>query len=154
MNSYIIMFATFDTSLYPRINIFLDGAIENDEDYRSFVTQWEKSYLNNIRKFTFVINTLKYNASISDLRYSFQLSAFINSIKEKRKQDRKYNRLQLSIIIVNSTLVRYLLETVFFFQKPLAPVYIVESVEKANQLFYNFENDIENNYSDVSVLGL
>ena len=81
------MFATFDTSLYPRINIFLDGAIENDEDYRSFVTQWEKSYLNNIRKFTFVINTLKYNASISDLRYSFRLSAFINSIKEKRKQE-------------------------------------------------------------------
>tara|TARA_Y100000992_G_C21273187_1_gene498193 strand:+ start:2413 stop:2859 length:447 start_codon:yes stop_codon:yes gene_type:complete len=148
------MFATFDTSLYPRINIFLDGAIENDDDYRSFVTQWENSYLNNIRKFTFVINTLKYNASISDLRYSFQLSAFINSIKEKRKQDRKYNRLQRSIIIVNSTLVRYLLETVFFFQQPLAPVYIVESVEKANQLFYNFENDIENNYSDVSVVGL
>lgn len=148
------MFATFDTSLYPRINIFLDGAIENDDDYRSFVTQWENSYLNNIRKFTFVINTLKYNASISDLRYSFRLSAFINSIKEKRKQDRKYNRLQRSIIIVNSTLVRYLLETVFFFQQPLAPVYIVESVEKANQLFYNFENDIENNYSDVSVVGL
>ena len=148
------MFATFDTSLYPRINIFLNGAIENDDDYRSFVTQWENSYLNNIRKFTFVINTLKYNASISDLRYSFQLSAFINSIKEKRKQDRKYNRLQRSIIIVNSTLVRYLLETVFFFQQPLAPVYIVESVEKANQLFYNFENDIENNYSDVSVVGL
>lgn len=148
------MFATFDTSLYPRINIFLDGAIENDDDYRSFVTQWENSYLNNIRKFTFVINTLKYNASISDLRYSFRLSSFINSIKEKRKQDRKYNRLQRSIIIVNSTLVRYLLETVFFFQQPLAPVYIVESVEKANQLFYNFENDIENNYSDVSVVGL
>ncbi len=148
------MFATFDTSLYPRINIFLNGAIENDDDYRSFVTQWENSYLNNIRKFTFVINTLKYNASISDLRYSFRLSAFINSIKEKRKQDRKYNRLQRSIIIVNSTLVRYLLETVFFFQQPLAPVYIVESVEKANQLFYNFENDIENNYSDVSVVGL
>ena len=148
------MFATFDTSLYPRINIFLNGAIENDDDYRSFVTQWENSYLNNIRKFTFVINTLKYNASISDLRYSFRLSGFINSIKEKRKQDRKYNRLQRSIIIVNSTLVRYLLETVFFFQQPLAPVYIVESVEKANQLFYNFENDIENNYSDVSVVGL
>ena len=148
------MFATFDTSLYPRINIFLNGAIENDDDYRSFVTQWENSYLNNIRKFTFVMNTLKYNASISDLRYSFRLSAFINSIKEKRKQDRKYNRLQRSIIIVNSTLVRYLLETVFFFQQPLAPVYIVESVEKANQLFYNFENDIENNYSDVSVVGL
>ena len=148
------MFATFDTSLYPRINIFLNGAIENDDDYRSFVTQWENSYLNNIRKFTFVINTLKYNASISDLRYSFRLSSFINSIKEKRKQDRKYNRLQRSIIIVNSTLVRYLLETVFFFQQPLAPVYIVESVEKANQLFYNFENDIENNYSDVSVVGL
>ena len=148
------MFATFDTSLYPRINIFLDGSIENDDDYTSFVTQWENSYLNNMRKFTFVINTLKYNASISDLRYSFRLSTFINSIKEKRKQDRKYNRLQRSIIIVNSTLVRYLLETVFFFQQPLAPVYIVESIEKANQLFYNFENDIENNYSDVSVIGL
>ena len=148
------MFATFDTSLYPRINIFLNGVIENDDDYTSFVTQWENSYLNNVRKFTFVINTLKYNASISDLRYSFRLSSFINSIKEKRKQDRKYNRLQRSIIIVNSTLVRYLLETVFFFQQPLAPVYIVESVEKANQLFYNFENDIENNYSDVSVVGL
>ena len=58
------------------------------------------------------------------------------------EEDRKYNRLQLYIIIVNSTLLRYLLETVFFFQQPLAPVYIVESVEKANQLFYNFENDI------------
>ena len=147
------MFATFDKLLFPRINVSLNGEIKPG-DYELFENQWMECYDYDISKgkFTFVINTLKFKAYTSNLRHSYLLSKFIGSIKEKRKTEKKYDRLERSIIIVNNTLVRYLFQTIFLVQTPLAPIYIVQSQEKANELYYNFINNIENDYSGVSVI--
>ena len=147
------MFANFDKLLFPRINVTLNGEI-GSEDYESFENQWMECYDHDINKgkFTFVMNTLNFQGYVHNLRHSYLLSKFIGNIKEKRKMDKKYDRLERSIIIVNNTLVRYLLQTVFLVQTPLAPIYIVQSQEKANELYYNFIHKIENNYSNVSVI--
>ena len=60
--------------------------------------------------------------------------------------------LKHSIIIVNNTITRHLLEFIFSFQTPLANIYIVETIESAEYLYYNFENNIENNYFNVSII--
>jgi len=147
------MFATFDKLLFPRINVTFNGEIKHD-DYESFENQWMECYDHDISKgkFTFVMNTLNFQGYIHNLRHSYLLSKFIGNIKEKRITDKKYDRLERSIIIVNNTIVRYLLQTVFLVQKPLAPIYIVQSQEKANDLYYNFIHHNDNDFSGVSII--
>jgi len=77
---------------------------------------------------------------------------FISKIKDLRLHCKHYDNLKRAIIIVNNNLTRYLLSTIFSFVTPLATIYIVECKNKAEELYYNFNNNIINNYSDVSII--
>jgi hypothetical protein len=146
-------FVIFSYDSYPKINVNLTGYIKSTNDFDSFINGWESLYVNNNDvKFTLIINTLSYNSSLYDLKYCYSLIQFLNKIKEKRLVDKNYNKLKHSIIIVNNTITRYLLEFIFSFQTPLANIYIVETIESAEYLYYNFENNIENNYFNVSII--
>lgn len=146
-------FAIFNYDSYPKINVNLNGYLKNDNDFYSFINGWESLYMSNSdKKFTLIINTLSYNSSLFDLKYCYSLIQFLNKIKEKRLVDKNYNKLKHSIIIVNNTITRYLIEFIFSFQSPLANIYIVETIESSEYLYYNFENNIENNYLNVSII--
>ena len=146
-------FAIFNYDSYPKINVNLNGYLKNDNDFYSFINGWESLYISNSdKKFTLIINTTSYNSSLFDLKYCYSLIQFLNKIKEKRLVDNNYDKLKHSIIIVNNSITRYLLEFIFSFQSPLANIYIVETVESAEYLYYNFENNIENNYLNVSII--
>ena len=47
---------------------------------------------------------------------------------------KKYNTLKKSYIIVNSKIVRNLLELIFIVQKPVAPVYLIKEKEYVIQI--------------------
>ena len=146
-------FACYDSSKYPLIDITLKGKIKDVDDVNTFINKWELCYdINNPKMFIFVINTLQYIPSLYDLKYSMKLLRFIRKIKDKMVFERKYSKLDKSIIIVNSHITRHLLKMIFSLQTPLSTIYIVESVEDANILYYNFIHDIECNLMNVSVI--
>ena len=63
-------------------------------------------------------------------------------IKKLKQFPHQY--LQKSLIIVSNTYIKYLLNLIFYFQKPVAPVYIYTSNDKEvnyNLLLKNIENN-------------
>lgn len=114
------MFADFDYSLYNShsiIKVMFYNEI-NEIYFNNFIEEWERLY--KLKKnFIFIFNTK--NVGLMPLSYSIQMSQFISKLKKEPKQ-----YLQKSIIIVNSNIVKYMLNIIFTFQSPVAPVYIVE----------------------------
>ena len=129
------MFADFDYSLYNShsiIKVMLYNKI-NKLYFNNFIEEWENLYKLK-KKFIFIFNTK--NVGLMPLSYSIQMSQFISKLKKEPKQ-----YLQKSIIIVNSNIVKYMLNVIFTFQSPVAPVYIVELNNHTN----NNINKILNN---------
>ena len=142
-------FVCFDSSNYPLIDITLKGKITDIDDVNMFINNWELCYdNNNPKKFIFIINTLQYIPSLYDLKYTRKLLRFISKIKEKMIFEKKYSKLDKSIIIVNSNITRHLLKMIFSIQTPLSTIYIVESVENATILYNNFIHNIECNLTN------
>ena len=114
------MFADFDYSLYNShsiIKVMFYNEI-NEMYFNKFIEEWQRLY--KLKKnFIFIFNTK--NVGLMPLSYSIQMSQFISKLKKEPKQ-----YLQKSIIIVNSNIVKYMLNIIFTFQSPVAPVYIVE----------------------------
>ena len=114
------MFADFDYSLYNShsiIKVMFYNEI-NEMYFNKFIEEWLRLY--KLKKnFIFIFNTK--NVGLMPLSYSIQMSQFISKLKKEPKQ-----YLQKSIIIVNSNIVNYMLNIIFTFQSPVAPVYIVE----------------------------
>ena len=138
---------------YPKMYINLHGTIKDKKDVDYFTDTWESCYkFNKKDKFTLIINTTNYIPSILDLQYCYNILIFINKIKDLRLHCEHYDKLKRAIIIVNNNLTRYLLSSMFSFVTPLAPIYIVESKNKAEELYNNFSNNIVNDYQDVSII--
>ena len=114
------MFADFNYSLYNShsiIKVMFYNEI-NEMYFNKFIEEWQRLY--KLKKnFIFIFNTK--NVGLMPLSYSIQMSQFISKLKKEPKQ-----YLQKSIIIVNSNIVKYMLNFIFTFQSPVAPVYIVE----------------------------
>ena len=114
------MFADFDYSLYNShsiIKVMFYNEI-NEIYFNNFIEEWQRLY--KLKKnFIFIFNTK--NVGLMPLSYSIQMSQFISKLKKEPKQ-----YLQKSIIIVNNNIVKYMLNIIFTFQSPVAPVYIVE----------------------------
>ena len=116
------MFATFSYDFWPTVIVTLESPIVDDDDYDSFLKEWDDIYTKKMN-FNFIFNTK--NVGWVPLKYAFKMSAFIKKI---RNYDPQY--LKFSIIYVNSDIVNMLLNLIFSIQKPVAPVYIVNSVNK------------------------
>ena len=123
------MFAKFDYTLFPCIVVKFSEYIKDDEDFRSFLSEWESIYNRN-QDFIFVFDT--NDVGIPPIRYCIMMSSFIRSLRSKN-----LNYLKKSIIIVNNKGVVRLLDLIFYIQPPLAMVHLTE--EKLETVLINIE---------------
>ncbi len=128
------MFAIYDYSRYESdtiVKVTLSSPIKNDMDFDIFLFKWLELY-NNKRQFIFIFDTT--NVGYIPLKYSFRMSIFIKDLK---KQECQY--LQKSIILVNSNMVKYMLDFIFMIQPPVAPVYITNDDKDINNIINNID---------------
>ena len=126
------MFAQFDNSQFPLVQVNLAKTIESNEDFQNFLDEWMK-YYNEKKDFTFIFDTT--NVGFPPIKYCFKMSSFI---KKLRREEKQY--LQKSIIIVKSKTVMRLLNLIFFLQAPVAPVEMTE--DEKEKVLANPENII------------
>ena len=109
------MFAVFNHDEFPIVKVTLNN-LENREDFENFLNEWLRLYDNN-EYFGFEFDTR--NVGFINPKYSILMSLFI---KELKKRDIQY--LTSSRIYVYNKFTKYLLDLIFFIQKPVANVYI------------------------------
>ena len=109
------MFAVFDHDEFPIVKVTLNN-FENREDFENFLNEWLRLY-DDEEYFSFEFDTK--NVGFINPKYSILMSLFIRELK---KRDIKY--LTSSRIYVYSKFTKYLLDLIFFIQKPVATVYI------------------------------
>lgn len=124
------MFAQFDNSKFPLVQVNLAKTIESNEDFQNFLDEWMK-YYNEKKDFTFVFDTT--DVGFPPIKYCFKMSSFI---KKLRREEKQY--LQKSIIIVKSKTVMRLLNLIFFLQAPVAPAEMTE--DEKEKVLANPEN--------------
>jgi len=110
------MFAEFNHDEFPIVKVTLNDNIENREDFENFLNEWLRLY-DNEEYFSFEFDTR--NVGFINPKYSILMSLFI---KELKKRDIQY--LTSSRIYVYNKFTKYLLDLIFFLQKPVATVYI------------------------------
>ena len=126
------MFANYNVSEFPKVEIVFEKTITDKADFVKFVTEWLKLYIRK-KDFYFLMDTRK--TGLVPIKYCFEMTKFINYIKRKNLEG-----LQYSIILVSSNLVLKLLKFIFFMSKPVAPIFIVKTKEDYNKLDYALEN--------------
>lgn len=113
------MFAEFDYSSFPIVNVKINSKVDDDEDFELFLNSWRKLY-DDEKNFSFVFDTK--DVGWIPLKYSFKMSMFIKELKQRNIQ-----YLQQSTIHVYNTTVMNLLSLIFILQKPVAPVNIIRN---------------------------
>jgi len=123
------MFAVYDYTRYEShsiVTITLNSQVENDNDFDDFLLQWLNLY-NKKRMFTFIFDTS--NVGFIPLIYSLRMSVFIGNLKKQ-----KHQFLDKSIILVNSNIVKHMLDFIFMIQAPVAPVYITNNIDEIDMI--------------------
>ena len=126
------MFAFFDDTKFPQIFVTFNSDI-NDEYWNKFTNTWE-SYDTRKKHYTFIFDTS--GLGIHLFKYSWKMISFIENLK-KRKKTHDNVFLSKSIVICNCSYKRFLLDKIFYFQKPVAPVYIIQNKNELKQLYNN-----------------
>ena len=123
------MFAVYDYTRYEShsiVTITLNSQVENDKDFDDFLLQWLNLYIKK-RMFTLIFDTS--NVGYIPLIYSLRMSAFIGNLKKQ-----KHQFLDKSIILINSNIVKHMLEFIFMIQAPVAPVYITNNIDEIDMI--------------------
>ena len=108
--------ATFDTTSFPLVRVKMTGVIQDQDDFNRFIEGWRNLYSRNER-FSLEFDTSEVG-NVS-MKYAFQMRSFIRELKSSHPR-----LLERSTISVSSRWVRFLLKIIFFFEKPVADVYI------------------------------
>lgn len=129
------MWATYDDTNFPRINVKFQGVPVNNDDFDDFLTKWD-SY-NSGRdeaEYIFVFDTS--NVGMVNPKYTIKMSKFIKKLKKNPQF------LKASVITCSSRYTRFLLRLIFLIQKPVANVYITS---RSDTLFIdNLSNSLLN----------
>ena len=123
------MFAVYDYTRYEShsiVTVTLNSQVENDKDFDDFLLQWLNLY-NKKRMFTLIFDTS--NVGFIPLIYSLRMSVFIGNLKKQ-----KHQFLDKSIILVNSNIVKHMLDFIFMIQAPVAPVYITNNIDEIDMI--------------------
>ena len=136
------MFATFDKKELPLIRIKLSNTIRSGEEFEAFTSEWKACDVMR-KQYTFMFDTLE--VGFVNIKYAFKMAQFIQTLKT----DIANVYLEKSIIICKHSYIRYMLSFIFNLQKPVAPVYIVDSREKAEALYIELECGLDLYGDDV-----
>lgn len=126
------MFASFDYSKFPIIYIKLNNNIENNEDFNDFINKWS-DLNNNKNNYELVFDTQR--CEIINPKYCFYMTMFIKKLKKE-----KITYLQKSKIIVYNSYILKLLEIIFYFEKPIAPIEIIFKNNNEIKKIINIKN--------------
>lgn len=138
------MFANFNLDDFPFVNVKFAKSVKNEEDFDNFLKHWIILNAQN-KPYSLIFDTT--NIGFINPKYAFKMATFIKKLKN---MEEKY--LTQSIIIVNNSLIKNLLNVVMSIQKPVAKVYIVSDKENADRLYQNLRNNDNNiNLENISV---
>lgn len=104
-----------------------DSSDDFDKSFEAFLSKWRELY-NNKEVFYFKFDTTEINGA--PIKYCYKFSNFIKELKSKPVQ-----YLEFSIISIQSSIIRYLLNLILSIQKPVAPIYITKSMDETHELF-------------------
>jgi hypothetical protein len=134
------MWAKYDYSNLPIVNVSFNRNIENEEEFKLFLKEWLELYKKQ-QMFSFIFDTT--TLGMINISYCFKLKKFIGDLKKLPKQ-----YLEKSIIIVSNKYIRQLINIIFKITKPLATVYIYE-IKDQKLSNDNLINNIKNNKLDI-----
>jgi hypothetical protein len=126
------MFAKFNNEKFPKVYITCNKNI-NVKSWEHFTKTWI-NYDSLKKPYTFIFDLS--GLGMPPFSYAWKMTFFIEKLKKRKK---RYNNVYLSksIIICNNTYQKKILEWVFYIQNPVAPVYIVNNYNEANELYEN-----------------
>ena len=110
------MFCIYNYQGFPNVNVSFHGSIYSESDFALFTNQWKQLYEDK-RYFTFVFDMK--DIGLINPYWSYRVASFISELKKEPIQ-----YLTESTIINVNTFTSYLLQIVFSFQSPVAPVTI------------------------------
>ena len=142
------MWATYDDSKFPIINVKMTGVPENDDDFQDFLTKWDSyNYNRNNQPYIFIFDTTE--VGFVNIKYSFRMSSFIKQLKASEHQ-----YLRGSIIVTGGVWSKFLLKVIFWTQRPVAPVYLTDSNNPSliNEIASNINQGIDKLYNHVSIV--
>jgi hypothetical protein len=108
------MWAEYNHSAYPIVEVNMKGTIQSDDEFNSFMNEWLELYERK-RDFVFIFDTRE--VGWVDPRYALKMAGFITELK---RRDRQY--LKQSSIIVNSWFIKGLLKIIFYLESPVCPI--------------------------------
>lgn len=122
---------------YPYVYInFNFSRVTDDNNLELFFNTWLSVY---DEKKPYIIVFDGTAVEYAKPKFIFRFAKFM---RELRKQNPQY--LQYSIIIINNSLMRGLMNMVFRIQAPVAPVYLCESADKLEELHNKIHNRVVN----------
>jgi|TARA_Y100000385_G_C12596210_1_gene426837 hypothetical protein len=145
------MWATYNDSNFPIVNVKMTGVPENNNDFQNFLDTWNAYNSNNLNPnktpYIFVFDTTE--VGMVNMKYAFKMTSFI---KELKRQENQY--LKGSVIIVKNKYIKFLLKIIFFMQKPVADVHLTDSDDTKflSQLISEVNTGIEKQYNNVSIV--
>jgi hypothetical protein len=120
------MFANYNYNKFPIVFVTFSESINSETEFDQFLNEWLILY-HNRSDFSFIFDTR--NMKNINIKYAIKMTLFIKNL---RKQP--YHYLQKSLILVNDTNIKRLLDFVFTLQSPVAPVYLwnINSIDSEN----------------------
>jgi hypothetical protein len=111
------------------------GIYEFEVEYNSMVETWMNLYDDEtITCFTLVFKSCEEGVS-PPISYVYRLSKFIKEIKSRMKVNPvKYGKLEQSIVMITSPVVKRLLYMLFSMITPLSNIYIVSTHENVENI--------------------
>ena len=93
------MWAIYNYSKFPIVNVKFNGRLEKDNQYYDFIKHWTLLYSKK-KKYKFIFDTT--NCGYINIKYAFKIPSFIKKLKEFPIQ-----YLEKSIIIYNNNFIKY-----------------------------------------------
>lgn len=143
-------FAIFNYDNLPKITVNLGRTIKNDNDYNKFINQWINAYKIKT-KYYLHFDTRK--TGYVNISYAYKFTNFINYIKKNANKLFGNQWLQYSIMLVNSNIIMYLLNIIFNISRPIAPIYIVNSIDTIN-IIDNTIKYLTNQYNNLDIISI
>lgn len=122
------MFAEYDYSQFPIVKVIFNN-VDSDSDFDQFLENWLKLYIQK-QDFIFIFDTTC--VTNVPIKYSFRMVEFIKEIKKQ-----EYHYLQKTIILINNSFVKQMLNLILNLQSPVAPVYLVNNEDEIKLIINN-----------------